>query len=125
MRSTGLPQQDAQSDFARERRARALRKIASRLRFEPDDVSLMLPFEEVVAALGRRSETDLGLQTITLESVVGTVARRHGEFDRNFRPTSSKGSMSETSSGSKRRRDAILRSARARRSRAKSDWASC
>jgi hypothetical protein len=89
MRSTGLPQQDAQSDFARERRARALRKIASRLRFEPDDVSLMLPFEEVVAALGRRSETDLGLKTIPLDSIVGTVARRHGEFDRNFRPTSS------------------------------------
>ena len=70
-----MPQQDAQSDFARERRARALRKIASRLRFEPDDVSLMLPFEEVVAALGRRSETDLGLQTITLESVVGLEAQ--------------------------------------------------
>src|SRR5690349_4550924 len=51
MKDTGLPQQDAQSDFARERRRRAYSKIASRLRFEPDDVSMMLPFEEVVAAL--------------------------------------------------------------------------
>jgi hypothetical protein len=85
---TGLPQQDAQSDFARQRRRRAVSKIAARLRFEPDDVSAMLPFEEVVAALGRRSESDLGIQTIRLDSIVGTVARRHGEFDRKFRPTS-------------------------------------
>lgn len=85
---TGLPQQDAQSDFARQRRRRALAKVAARLRFEPDDVSAMLPFEEVVAALGRRSESDLGIQTIRLDSIVGTVARRRGEFDRKFRPTS-------------------------------------
>ena len=49
----------------------------------------MLPFEEVVAALGRRGERDLGLQTIRLDSVVGTVNRRTGEFDRRFRPASS------------------------------------
>ena len=85
---TGLPQQDAQADFSRQRRRRALSQIASRLRFEPDDVSAMLPFEEVVAALGRRSERDLGLQTIALNSIVGTVARQAREFDRNFRPTS-------------------------------------
>jgi hypothetical protein len=88
MKDTGLPQQDAQSDFARERRRRALSRIVSRLRAEPDDVSVMLPFEEVVAALGRRSERDIGLQTIRLDSVVGTVGRRHGEFDRDFRPAS-------------------------------------
>jgi hypothetical protein len=88
MKETGLPAQDAQSDFTRERRRRALSKIGSRLHFEPDDVSAILPFEEVVAALGRRSERDVGLQTITLDSIVGTMARRHGEFDRNFRPAS-------------------------------------
>jgi hypothetical protein len=88
MKDTGMPQQDAQSDFTRERRSRALSKIVSRLRFEPDDVSVMLPFEEVVAALGRLSERDLGLQTIRLDSIVGTVARRRGEFDRDFRPAS-------------------------------------
>lgn len=87
MKDTGLPQQDAQSDFTRERRRRAMSKIVSRLRLEPDDVSAMLPFEEVVAALGRRSERDLGLQEIRLDTIVGTVARRRGEFDRNFRPT--------------------------------------
>lgn len=88
MPDTGLPQQDAQADFARQRRRVAWSRIVSRLRFEPDDVSGMLPFEEVVAALGRRGQRDLGLQTIALESIVGTVARHHREFDRQFRPTS-------------------------------------
>jgi hypothetical protein len=48
----------------------------------------MLPFEEVVEALGRRGEHDLGVQPIPLESIVGTVGRRRGEFDRAFRPSS-------------------------------------
>ena len=48
----------------------------------------MLPFEEVVAALGRRSQRDLGVQRIPLDSIVGTVDRRRGEFDRAFRPAS-------------------------------------
>lgn len=89
MPDIGLPQQDAQSDFARERRRRALSRIAARLRLEADDVSEMLPFEEVIAALGQRGQRDLGLQMITLDSVVGSVNRRRGEFDRRFRPTSS------------------------------------
>ena len=88
MSSTGLPSEDARSDFSRERRRRALSSIASRLRNEPDDVSVMLPFEEVVAALGRRSERDLGTRSIALDSIVGTVDRRRREFDRDFRPLS-------------------------------------
>ena len=89
MPDIGLPHEDAKSDFARERRRRALSRIARRLRFEPGDVSAMLPFEEVVAALGRRGEHDRGLQSISLDSIVGSVDRRRGEFDRQFRPTSS------------------------------------
>jgi|SRR5215210_490374 len=85
--STGFPHADARSGFDRERRRRALAKIVSRLRSEPDDVSEMLPFEEVVGALGRRSEHDLGVEVIPLDSIVGTVDRRRGEFDRSFRPT--------------------------------------
>jgi hypothetical protein len=83
-----MPHEDARSAFARERRRRALASIASRLRSEPDDVSVMLPFEEVAQALGRRGERDLGVQSIRLESVVGTVDRRPGDFDRAFRPVS-------------------------------------
>src|SRR5204863_6176544 len=52
-----------------------------------DDVNLILPFEEVVEALGFRGERGLGLQSIPLDSVVGTVDRSR-EFDRRFRPTS-------------------------------------
>ena len=84
--STGFPNADARGGFDRERRRRALANIVSRLRSEPDDVSEMLPFEEVVGALGRRSERDLGVQVIPLDSIVGTVDRRRGEFDRSFRP---------------------------------------
>jgi len=79
---------DARTDFARQRRRSALGKIASRLRFTPDDVSTMLPFDEVVSALGRRAQRDLGVQEIELDTVVGTVDRRSGQFDRHFRPAS-------------------------------------
>jgi len=53
---TGLPQTDAQFDFGRARRRRALSRLTTRLRGEPSDVNVILPFEEVVAALGRRGE---------------------------------------------------------------------
>ena len=85
--STGLPREDAKIAFDRERRRRVLARLASRMRFEPDDVSHMLPFDEVVAALGATSRVDLGEQVIDLDSIVGTVDRRRGEFDRDFRPS--------------------------------------
>ena len=85
---TGSPTHDAEADFGRARRRRQLARLAARLRREPDDVDLILPFDEVVEALGHRGERRLGLQTIELDSVVGTVDRSRREFDRNFRPTS-------------------------------------
>jgi hypothetical protein len=84
---TGFPSSDAQSDFSRARRRHLGAKLARRLRGEPSDVNVILPFDEVVAALGRRSERYVGLQTIELDSIVGTVDRTR-EFDRDFRPTS-------------------------------------
>ena len=57
----------AESDFDRERRRRAISLIAARLGSGPDDVSPMLPFEEVVAALGRTGEDDLCVQEIRLD----------------------------------------------------------
>ena len=83
-----MPREDAKIAFDRERRRRVLARLASRLRFEADDVSAMLPFDEVVAALGATSRVDLGEQVIPLDSIVGTVDRGR-EFDRSFRPTSS------------------------------------
>ncbi|HMC05904.1 MAG TPA: hypothetical protein VKG89_00780 [Solirubrobacterales bacterium] len=84
---TGFPTQDARTDFSRARRRQALSRLARRLRREPNDVNLILPYEEVLEALGFRGERGLGLQSIPLDSVVGTVDRSR-EFDRRFRPTS-------------------------------------
>ncbi|HEY0362141.1 MAG TPA: hypothetical protein VGC83_07635, partial [Solirubrobacteraceae bacterium] len=53
----------------------------------PDDVGLILPFEEVVDALGLVGRQDLGLQVVPLDAIVGSVDRTV-EFDRGFRPTS-------------------------------------
>jgi hypothetical protein len=85
--STGFTAPDAQSDFSRARRARLLSAIARRLRREPDDVRLILPFEEVVDALGRTGQTDAGLHVVPVDAIVGTVDRTV-DFDRGFRPTS-------------------------------------
>jgi hypothetical protein len=84
---TGFPVADVENDFQRARRRQVLARLAHRLRREPDDVSLILPFDEVVAALGRRGERRLGLQTLPLDTIVGTVDSTR-DFDRRFRPTS-------------------------------------
>jgi hypothetical protein len=84
---TGFPRADVENDFLRARRREVLARLAHRLRREPDDVTWILPFDEVVAALGWQGERQLGLQTIRLEQVVGTVDSRR-DFDRRFRPTS-------------------------------------
>jgi hypothetical protein len=86
-RDTGFPIADSENDFLRARRRQVLSRLAAWLRRAPDDVNIMLPFDEVVAALGRTGERRLGLQVITLDSIVGSVDRSR-EFDRRFRPTS-------------------------------------
>jgi len=83
---SGFPSADAQDDFSRARRSQLLAELGRRLRREPDDVGLILPFDEVVEALGFVGETQLGLETIPLDSMVGTVDRTR-DFDRGFRPT--------------------------------------
>ncbi|MDX6658175.1 MAG: hypothetical protein QOH62_2968 [Solirubrobacteraceae bacterium] len=88
-RPTGLSTADAQDDFLRARRRRALAKLMARMARVPGDMDLILPFDEVVAALGRVAERDLGIQVIPVDSIVGTVDRQTG-FDRSFRPTSSR-----------------------------------
>jgi hypothetical protein len=88
-RSTGFPDADAADDFQRLRRRQVLSRLAQRLLREPDDVSLVLPFDEVVAALGMAGETYVGLQVIPVESIVGSVDRTR-DFDRRFRPTSAR-----------------------------------
>jgi hypothetical protein len=84
---TGFPSVDAEHDFLRARRRQVLSRLAAWLRREPDDISEILPFDEVVAALGRTGEKRLGLQVIPLDSIVGSVDRAR-DFDRSFRPRS-------------------------------------
>jgi hypothetical protein len=84
---TGFPRADVENDFLRVRRRQVLARMVQRLRRAPDDVNVILPLDEVLAALGRRGERRLGLQTIRLDSIVGTVDSTH-DFDRKFRPTS-------------------------------------
>src|SRR6202451_2663005 len=84
---TGFPRADVENDFLRLRRRQVLSRLAQRLRRGPDDVNVILPYDEVVAALGRRGERRLGLRTIRLDTIVGTVDSSR-DFDRRFRPTS-------------------------------------
>jgi hypothetical protein len=83
---TGLSWVDAEDDFSRARRRHVLARLAGWLRRRPD-ADRILSFDEVVAALGWRGEHYLGLQTIPLDTVAGTVDSRR-DFDRRFRPTS-------------------------------------
>ncbi|MET0134132.1 MAG: chromosome partitioning protein ParB [Kibdelosporangium sp.] len=84
---TGFPRADAENDFLRARRRQVLSRLAAWLRREPDDVNIMLPFDEVVESLGRAGERRLGPQVIRLDSIIGSVDRTR-DFDRRFRPTS-------------------------------------
>ena len=83
---TGFPRADVADEFLRARRRQVLARLIQRLRRAPDDVNLILPLDEVLDALGRRSERRLGLQTIRLDTIVGTVDSSR-DFDRRFRPT--------------------------------------
>ena len=83
---TGVPRVDVEDDFLRARRQHMLDRLVSWLRREPDDTSL-LQFDEVVGRLGFRGEYHLGVRTIRLDTVVGTVEKAR-DFDRRFRPTS-------------------------------------
>jgi hypothetical protein len=86
-RSTGLSGVDAQHDFMRARRRAAIAKLVARLRGEPDDIGVVLPYEEVIEALGFVSERSTGLKVVPLDQIVGSVDRGR-DFDRRFRPTS-------------------------------------
>ncbi|MEA2460047.1 MAG: hypothetical protein QOH90_224 [Actinomycetota bacterium] len=90
-RDTGLPSADAADDFQRARRRQVLARLRRWLRREPEHVNVMLPFDEVVAALGNEGEKELGTRTIPLDSIVGSVDKGR-DFDRRFRPTSNRGS---------------------------------
>ena len=86
---TGFPSTDSQFDYSRARRRRMVHGLTRRLRGQPSDIDLILPFDEVVDALGRVGERYIGLESIELDSIVGTVGRNR-DFDRAFRPVSAR-----------------------------------
>lgn len=87
---TGYPDADSRDDFARARRRRQWSRVLARLRGRSGDLDVMLPFDEVVAALGRRGQQYRGLREVPLDAIVGSTDRTRG-FDRFFRPTSALG----------------------------------
>jgi len=89
MLDTGFPQADVENDFLRARRHQVLAMLAHRLPGQPYDRDRLLRLDEVTGALGWRGERQLGLQTIPLDTIVGTAEQRH-DFDRRFRPTSNR-----------------------------------
>lgn len=86
-RDTGSPRADAEADFLRVRRQQLLANVAGKVRGHGEDSSQSLPFEEVVAALGRVSERNMGIQEIPVANIVGSVDKVR-DFDPKFRPTS-------------------------------------
>jgi hypothetical protein len=86
---TGFPSADAQDDFQRVRRRQVMSRLARRVARDPGNVDVILPYDEVVAALGYLEESYVGLQTVPLDSILGTVDRTKG-FDRQFRPTTAR-----------------------------------
>ena len=89
MLDTGFPRADAENDFLRARRRHVLAMLAHRLRRQPPGSDRLLRFDEVTSALGWRGERWLGLQTIQLDTIVGTVDSGR-DFDRHFRPASNR-----------------------------------
>jgi hypothetical protein len=89
MLDTGFPQADVDNDFLRARRHQVLATLAHRLRHQPHAADRLLRLDEITDALGMRGERQLGLQTIPLDTIVGTAEQRH-DFDRHFRPTSNR-----------------------------------
>jgi hypothetical protein len=89
MLDTGFPRADAENDFMRARQQHFLATLTHRLRRQPHDSDRLLVLDQVVGALGWRGERHLGLQTIPLDTIVGTVDSLR-DFDRHFRPTSSR-----------------------------------
>jgi hypothetical protein len=84
---TGFPRADAENDFLRARRRQILTMLTHRLLRQHSGSDRLLRLDEVTGALGRRGQRQLGLQTIRLDTIVGTVDSGR-DFDRRFRPTS-------------------------------------
>src|SRR5690606_33037139 len=73
----------AYDDFEKAYLRSLWRKMIARVTGRSND---LLPFDEVRQALPYRGQRDIGLQTVTLDKIVGSVGR-YRDFDRAFLPT--------------------------------------
>jgi hypothetical protein len=86
MLGTGFPQADVDDEFLRARRQQVLGEIGRRLRHQPAAAGRLRTLDEAVPVPGLRGGRYRGLQTIRLDTIVGTAEPR-SDFDRHFRPT--------------------------------------
>jgi hypothetical protein len=86
---TGFPRADVENEFLQMRRRQFRSALMRRARRRPRDADTLLLLDDVVDALGSRGEQPLGLQTIGVDSIVGSLEARR-DFDRRFRPTSNR-----------------------------------
>ena len=86
---TGFPRADVENAFLRARRRQFLATLGHRLRGRPGAGNRLMVLDDVVGPLGWRGQQQLGLQTIHLDTIVGTAGPRR-DFDRRFRPTSTR-----------------------------------
>ena len=89
MLDTGFPRADVENEFLRARQRQVLAALGRHLRGGRGDSGRIVPLDEVVCPLGWRGERRLGLQTIPVDTIIGTVDSRR-DFDRHFRPTSNR-----------------------------------
>src|ERR1051325_4638768 len=82
---TGFPRADVENDFLRARRRQFLASLAHWLGGRRGDGNQLIVLDDVVGPLGWRGQRQLGLQTIPLDTIVGTAGPRR-DFDRRFRP---------------------------------------
>src|ERR671932_1326139 len=75
----------ADKDFTRARRRAFLRRIGAFLRKDPAS-NRLLSFDEVKSALGAVEQVYLGMRTVEVAKIVGSVGR-HRDFDRAFLPS--------------------------------------
>jgi hypothetical protein len=75
----------ADKDFSRARRRAFLRRIGALLRNDPGSNQL-LSFDQVKSALGAVEQVYLGMRTVEVGKIVGSVGR-HRDFDRAFLPS--------------------------------------
>lgn len=82
---TGYVAADAERDYRRLRRRRRWSGLARTLGLTAGGCTQLTAFADVTVGLGATAQHDLGLQTVDLDTIVGSVGKAR-DFDCGFRP---------------------------------------